>query len=962
MANQTEIENALQWVFGDDDSEQEKKAVVWGQLFEHFKMSPEGWKYCVMKLFESRNEKLLFFYLQIIQETITHKYEGLEDGDKFQLRSAILTFLQQRLCVDQHTPFILNKFAQLVALLFRADYLTTWTGFFDDLLNLINVCGGQNTLLVDMYLRIMSSIDQEVVSLEVARPKDEFVRNSQIKDRMRDQSLPAIVDSWYSLIVLFAPTNPKIARHVFEVLNCYIGWIDINLVVNERFMQLFSSLIHNTPLREVVIDYFAQVVSKGMRDVDKLNLVSTLNLTLFVESIPISNDEQDVDFQTSVAKLVGQCGLEISEVLTNLPTNPQPNTLEAELRQHGESLLQSFLVLAFKFMSHPDDGVSEETIQFLQKYVNQIKKNKTMNEVQQEQFRVLLLIIKNKISLDDQFDFDRMLEYESQTLEFRKNLFTLFKTIAFIHPQLAAQMVQSFIDDIPQQDPFALEGTLQLFYLLGEGVSVEVQSQTQQFFINGMEIFCKLNIPFHPHRFVVVSFYDNLLRYSKFFAGRSEAIEGFLRILLDGRSIRSDVRIIRTKSCEALVKFLRALPSEVVPFAALIVEGIKGYILDGQRQNSYDYDTTNLVEAAGIVVAKVGPGTETQAQLMELFLSNPIAQLEQMVNQKLYKHDTQADQKYSKYMCDLVTTVGTFSKGFQAQSENPNTLHYFCRPLLLLLQVTKEQPHFGIRSKAIFFLHRMVEVLGIGVLQTFVQSIEILMNGSDLTSVNEVIALVNQVISTFKENSFDIINQLFLPMVTFIFQIISQNENVTKNSEEEREVLALRRNYFLFMHTIVISKLENILVSQANLPHFENILNTLREGGLFYADPHIQQKCFACFRRLVAQWGDANPPFTQYFFEKIVPLIFEVPMNPAFNLTDALTVSVLSEQCFMLHEASKKYPQALPAFLAQNVFPALNCPAEFTATFLGALANPQALKQFLRAFFLDCKSRMNVGG
>lgn len=55
MANQTEIENALQWVFGDDDSEyvlllelflfaharrQEKKAVVWGQLFEHFKMSP----------------------------------------------------------------------------------------------------------------------------------------------------------------------------------------------------------------------------------------------------------------------------------------------------------------------------------------------------------------------------------------------------------------------------------------------------------------------------------------------------------------------------------------------------------------------------------------------------------------------------------------------------------------------------------------------------------------------------------------------------------------------------------------------------------------------------------------------------------------------------------------------------------------------------------------------------------
>lgn len=67
-----------------------------------------------------------------------------------------------------------------MALLFRADYLTTWGTFFDDLLTLITVSQGSNVLLIDMYLRIMTSIDQEVVSLEVVRTREEFARNSLI--------------------------------------------------------------------------------------------------------------------------------------------------------------------------------------------------------------------------------------------------------------------------------------------------------------------------------------------------------------------------------------------------------------------------------------------------------------------------------------------------------------------------------------------------------------------------------------------------------------------------------------------------------------------------------------------------------------------------------------------------------------------------------------------------------------
>jgi len=585
-----------------------------------------------------------------------------------------------------------------------------------------------------------------------------------------------------------------------------------------------------------------------------------------------------------------------------------------------------------------------------------VKKNK--ND-QREQISMLLNIIKNKISLDDQFDFDKMNEYESQTLEFRKTLFNLFKSIVSIHPQLAAEMVQNNLNMIHTMDPYSIEGTLQLFYMLGEGISLDAQANTQLFFVSGIETICKTNIPFHEHRCVVTAFYDNLLRYGRYFLGNPHSIELLLHILINPKNLRHPVPSVRSKCCETLMKFTKTLNNEVIPFSALIIEGVKDLILEGQRQG-YDYNTEILMEAVGLVVGRASNGSEQQANLMELFLAYPISQLDQLVKSGLYKLDTQGDAKYSKYVGDLVTYIGTFSKGFPNQKENVNSTKYFGHPLMLLMEVTKNQPNFGIRSKAIFFLHRMIDVMGLGILSTFVQAIDVLINGSDLVSINEVIILVNQVISTFKENSIEIINQLFIPFVNFIFQILAQNQNLSPNSEEEREVLTLRRNYYVFIHTIATSKCEDIFISPLNIDHFQNILNSVREGCLFYQDPTVQLKTFSIFRRLCATPLALNGVFSFFLFENIIPLLFEVSLNKSFNLNDANTVHVLTEICNIVVEANKKYGPPFIAYLKEKLFIGLSCPSDFNTTFINHINNGQNLKNFLRAYFQEYKMRNGV--
>lgn len=63
---------------------------------------------------------------------------------------------------------IKNKFAHAVALLFRQMYLKSWTTFFSEMLTMIaplpGSVGKSNIKMVDMFIRILKAIDEEVVN------------------------------------------------------------------------------------------------------------------------------------------------------------------------------------------------------------------------------------------------------------------------------------------------------------------------------------------------------------------------------------------------------------------------------------------------------------------------------------------------------------------------------------------------------------------------------------------------------------------------------------------------------------------------------------------------------------------------------------------------------------------------------------------------------------------------------
>ncbi len=84
-----------------------------------------------------------------------------------QIKAALLMWLQ-RDCNDPQVAlpaFLRNKLAQTLVSVLQLEYPQDWPTFFQDLIRAL----GQGEGLIDMFCRILVSVDEDLVSLDIPR-------------------------------------------------------------------------------------------------------------------------------------------------------------------------------------------------------------------------------------------------------------------------------------------------------------------------------------------------------------------------------------------------------------------------------------------------------------------------------------------------------------------------------------------------------------------------------------------------------------------------------------------------------------------------------------------------------------------------------------------------------------------------------------------------------------------------
>ncbi|NP_001038317.1 exportin-T [Danio rerio] len=936
--------------------------------FEQLKASLDGWEVCAEALAKGvySDDHVKFFCFQVLEHQIKFRHGSLSAAQQQLIRETLMKWLQTQLMnVHPEKPFIRNKAAQVFALTFVMEYLTLWPKFFFDVLALV----GLNPNGVDIYLRTLMAIDAEVVDRDILHSPEETRRNTLIKDGMRGQCIPALVESWFQILQTYQHTHSELTCQCLEVVGAFVSWIDLNLIANDRFVNLLLSHMSMEELREAACDCLFEIVNKGMDPVDKTKLVESLCQVLQSAGFFNVEQEEDVDFLAKFSRLVNGMGQSLVLSWTKLS-----KTADEKISAETLRAVESKVPLMLQLLIHEDDDISANIVCFCYDYLHVLKQLPALNEQQKSNVEAIMLAVMSKLKYDDEYNFENEGEDEAMFVEYRKQLKMLLDRLAQVSPELLLEAVHRVFNATMQSwqtlQFMEVEVSIRLLYMLGEalpashGAHFSGDSAKTSTLQAMMRTLVSCGVSEYQHSSVTLEFFETVVRYDKFFLVEPQHIPAVLMAFLDHRGLRHSSPKVRSRVAYLFSRFIKTLHKHMNAFIEDILSRIQDLLELAPPENGFPAllssdDQLFMFETAGVLIVNGESPAERKQGLMRGLLS-PLMGAFRMLLEKL---PLEPDEERQTALADCLShAVGFASRTSKAFSNKQTVKQCGCSEVYLdclqtfLPALSCPVQRGALRSAVRSFLHRMIICLEEEVLPFIPAASQHMLKDCEARDLQEFIPLISQITAKFKNQVSPFLQEIFMPLVMSIFEVLSRPaEENDQTAALEKQML--RRSYFSFIQTIASSSSSQVMASQG-AENIERVLFTIIQGAVDFPDPVAQKTCFIILSRLVELWGgkDGLVGFPDFIYKHIIPACFMAPLKTTFDLSDAQTVLTLSECSLTLHMIHlKRGPECLQ-FL-QEYLPSLHVSPEITQELCQVLQQPdvKVLKNYMKVFFQQAK-------
>ncbi|KAJ8245570.1 hypothetical protein GJAV_G00272180 [Gymnothorax javanicus] len=915
------------------DATYRQRALVY---FEQLKESQDGWQVCAEALLKGlySDDHVKFFCFQVLEHQIKFRHAELTPVQQQLIRETLMKWLQFQLTASPEKAFIRNKAAQVFALAFVTEYLTQWPKFFFDILSVI----GLNPRGVDLYLRTLMAIDAEVVDRDVMHSSEETRRNTLIKDTMREQCIPALVESWFQILQAFQQSHCELTCQCLEVVGAYVSWIDLSLIANDRFVNLLLSHMSVEVLREEACDCLFEIVNKGMDPVDKTKLVESLCQVLQNAGFFNVEQEEDVDFLAKFSKLVNGMGQALVVSWTKLAK-------AGDLKNSQEALqaMEAKIQLTLRLLAHEDDDISANMVGFCYDYLHVLKQLPTLTDQQKANIEAIMVAVMKKLTYDDEYNFENEGEHEAMFVEYRKQLKLLLDRLAQVSPELLLEAVRRVFTTTVQHwqaAPFMeVEVAIRLLYMLGEalpasqGAHFSGDAAKTSALQDMMRTLVTCGVSEYQHTSVTLEFFETVVRYDKFFIVEPQHIPGVLMAFLDHRGVRNDSPKVRSRVAYLLSRFIKTLHKHMNSYIEDILNRIQDLLELSPPENGYPTLLTSddqlfVFETAGVLIVNSECSAERKQALMRSLLAPLIERFKLLLGKLLQEPD---EERQAALADCLNHAVGFASRTSKAFSNKQTVRQCGCSEVYrdclqafmpaLSCPVQKEVLRSGVRT----FLHRMIICLE-----------------------EEVLPFVPGGVGAHAEG---LRGQrpagVHPPHQPDSRQVQGPGVPVPAAG----------------VHAAGAGHLPGAgAAGRGERPGPENVeqvLFTIIQGAVDFPDPIAQKTCFTILSRLVELWGgkDGLVGFPDFIYKHIVPACFVAPLKPTFDLSDAQTILTLSECALTLKTIHLKRGPEFIQFLQQEYLPSLQVSPDITQELCQVLQQPDSkvFKNYIKVFFQRAK-------
>ncbi|RHZ76816.1 hypothetical protein Glove_189g18 [Diversispora epigaea] len=950
---------------------------------EQVKVSPEGWLLCLSLFvrFPKSTPESRLFALQVVEEVLKNRFSSLDASQVHQIQSTLMDFVKREYVLggdesefSTEPQYLKNKFAHTLTLLFVQLYPSSWINFFDEFLALIqtnNINGNKtNMRTIDIFLRVLLAIDEEVASLVVPREKDEVQRNSNIKDYMRGGDVQKLALIWYQILEEYITRNQDIAEMCLKLIGLYISWIDISLIVNDTFITRIYPLLGDTRLRIAACECLSEIVYKGMKPHDKFKLIQALNLTNVMTGLDYSDD---IEFVEQVAKLTNVLGVELCKIWEEMdPTTKSIVYIQIEL------LLQFLL----KFLADEYDDTSCAVFSFLSAFLSVLKKQiKQVGELsssQREFLDSLLKVIVIKMKFDDESDWggtDDDGEGEAEFSVMRKNLKSFFDIIYNIDSQLFTTYVHfAVLNTLANYEKAGnsfdwrdLELALHVLLLYGEAIKGQLQFMKTE---NEIVILTPLgemvqkmvqcNVATYSHPLIILNFFENVVRYYQFFEVQPEYIPSVLEVFVDSRGLHSHDSQIRSRSWYLFYRFIKLLKSNIDKYVETVLRSIQDLLIiqavvprvDSPDESPLTKDKAleagfseqlYILETVGILIT-IETIKDRQLEFTKAVFNPLLTELQSYLNTKLSEP---VDVHTVLQLHHLIMAIGSIAKGFpEAPKRSAPTAPW----VVILKQATEAilvtlktlDCYEIIRDASRYSFARLVNVLGIEILPYLPTLINGLLNKSEASELVDVLPFIGLISHKFNPSIFDILNELIVPLVNKVFVFFHQPPSGT---DDVLLLVNLRKAYLNFILSLLNGGMDAVFISELNRPRLESILQSVIHYASDLSDIPTTRLSFNILSKTLTLWGEQLQ--SSGLYEHILRICFEVPMKSSFDANDGQSQLVLNEISnilkIILSQKGDDFVKYLGTFLA------LWSPPYDLDSFLQTLQQPD-IKMFRKYF------------
>ncbi|KAH9665209.1 exportin-T [Citrus sinensis] len=931
-----DLEKAILFSFDESgaiDSMLKSQAV---NFCQQIKETPSICRICIEKLSLCNIVQVQFWCLQTLSEVVRVKYTSMSSEERNLIRESVFSMVccelvdgKSSMRVLESPAFIRNKLAQVLVTLIYFEYPLIWSSVFVDFLPQLN----KGSMVIDMFCRVLNSLDDELISLDYPRTADELTVAARIKDAMRQQCVEQIVRAWYDIVSMYRSSDFEVCTGVLDCMRRYISWIDINLIANDAFIPLLFELILADGLPEqfrgAAVGCVLAVVSKRMDPQSKLNLLQTLQIS---RVFGLVSEDGESELVSKVAALLTGYAMEVLDCVKRLNAE---NANEA-----SKKLLNEVLPSVFYVMQNCEVDTTFSIVQFLSGYVATMKSLSPLKEEQRLHAGQILEVILTQIRYDPMYRnnldvLDKIgIEEEDRMVEYRKDLLVLLRSVGRVAPEVTQVFIRNSLANAvtfsADRNVEEVEAALTLLYALGESMSEEAMRTGAGHLSELVPMLLQTKLPCHSNRLVALVYLETVTRYMKFIQEHTQYIPAVLAAFLDERGIHHPNVHVSRRASYLFMRVVKLLKAKLVPFIENILQSLQDTIARFTSMNyaskelSGSEDGSHIFEAIGLLIGMEDVPPEKQSDYLSSLLTPLCQQVQTMLLDAKMLNPEESTAKFANIQ-QIIMAINALSKGFNERlvtSSRPAIGLMFKqmplpvfgpvlnRTLDVLLQILVVFPKVEpLRCKVTSFIHRMVDTLGASVFPYLPKALEQLLAESEPKEMAGFLVLLNQLICKFNTLVHDILDEVFPAIAGRIFNIIPRDafpSGPGTNTEEIREVQELQRTLYTFLHVIATHDLSSVFLSPKSRGYLDPIMQLLLYTSCNHKDYLMRKACVQIFIRLIKDW--CARPFVE---EKLV-LFGEI----------VLAQKVMYEKFgndFLVHFVTKGFPSAhCPPDLAEQ--------------------------------------------